>query len=445
MNVLQESFTSLILLPQDYKSLLKGRKQKLDILKLMIQVNKLSIEAIKAFIDKKFQEFDAQVGENLCQIRAYKILLLSKDAAFSNKDINLFLKDLILLKKRLENSFHLFENHFNKSTEYNHFLDKKETISDFFDRHNITCNLSHDFLFVIISFFLCKFSLRSENIPVAINYLKITKELEITKYAAKRIVHHYQTILTNLGCEFIFQISNEVNFNNYNKNILSSLLELSDEDRYVLPCHEATAIILQHMIEKKSFLLISIDLKKSQSIKYKKINFLFHGNNKSNRFVLFDSNKDILENISPLLVHGEAECSIDSEKQLFHFAEAFLEKGVRPILLGNTAMHPQYSGSRLISKRDNPFRELLISWSESQCTCKTELSEIKRLENQLLQHKEFALSKGCCKENSQLFFLKHIHCASYNHCKTNFLQLDDVLFINNAADFQIPRSLESIE
>lgn len=70
------------LLPQKSDSLLINRKKKLSILTITSILVELSIEAIESFINRDFHKFDAQVGENLCQIRTCKILSLATKTLF---------------------------------------------------------------------------------------------------------------------------------------------------------------------------------------------------------------------------------------------------------------------------------------------------------------------------------------------------------------------------
>ncbi len=68
---------NLMLLPQHRDSLLINKSQKANALTVAGHLTRLAVEAIEAFINCRLSLFDAQVGENLCQIRAYKIQTIS--------------------------------------------------------------------------------------------------------------------------------------------------------------------------------------------------------------------------------------------------------------------------------------------------------------------------------------------------------------------------------
>ncbi len=70
--------TSLCFLHQARQSLLTTCEMKIKILHLIAFFTKTAIDALNNFYFKKdFSKFDPHVGETLCQIRAYKIVMLS--------------------------------------------------------------------------------------------------------------------------------------------------------------------------------------------------------------------------------------------------------------------------------------------------------------------------------------------------------------------------------
>ena len=82
MNDVQKIFNRpwdiLYLLPYTSSFKLTNRQQKTQDLLLVKNIINISIFALESFLDGTLPDFDAQVGENLCQIRAYKNIHLAK-------------------------------------------------------------------------------------------------------------------------------------------------------------------------------------------------------------------------------------------------------------------------------------------------------------------------------------------------------------------------------
>ena len=72
------SLNNLLLFPYSSKTILVDQKMKMKVLHFTDFFLEEIIAAIELFfLKKEFQKFDAHVGDTLCQIRAYKILLMA--------------------------------------------------------------------------------------------------------------------------------------------------------------------------------------------------------------------------------------------------------------------------------------------------------------------------------------------------------------------------------
>jgi hypothetical protein len=411
-------FSNLDLLPQKQDSILTDRKNKIQLLLLAKKITALSIEALELFIKKKLSSFDAQVGENLCQIRAYKILLLGKKF-LSNQvpHIENDLENLKVLYEKINPLIYKMENFNNRETCYNEFLDRKELVNLFFKSNDIYLFLSTDTMFLIFSYFLSISCIRKDRTPLAIDYSKISIDLEISKYLSRKITHHYQKKLSQLSSNFLLDISNEMPCIYDLPLIMPLMLKTTDENRSILPCYGATLTILNHMIYQELPLLVITERKIKKTIKTDKIAFLFLGNKKLKKFLLTDYDKNI--NSPCMIIRGEAiDENIKNPENLSAYAEKFLNTGINNILLGNTSMHPQYSGKNLFFIKENPFHHLLGEINDFT------LGSIKKLESSFIFHKKEALRLGCCKENPKLFHLTHVFCnilsQEFKENKTHF-------------------------
>jgi hypothetical protein len=267
-------FNILSLLPYTECAQLINKKQKLDDLYFFKSVIDFSIKGLEQFIQGHLSQFDAQAGENLCQIRAYRIIYIWKGILNSAHLENKFIEKINAIKEyqiKLDSVISKWKEAIERTNFYNKELDEAENINSFLDKNNIFLELDEDIVFVISCFFLTYFNIRSENIPVAIDLSFISKELNISKYRAKRLTHKYQQTVCKLGCDFIMKISGELNKNPNYFEILSKLHQVSDEGRIVLPCYIASEIIFHHCIKEKIPIFLCVNRKNSDSKEAKDI------------------------------------------------------------------------------------------------------------------------------------------------------------------------------
>ena len=334
------------ILPHDDSIIVKDIAKKTRYIQLMKKLLKEFQQALFFFENKELNYFDAQVGETLCQIRAYKIYLLSTKLNSSR------LKSLLLLKEVLDK---IIQNLELSETQYERFLkqSKKDrpdytftaiSLADFFLTMECIFPLSEDELFIFLAFFLCKYHIvDEENIPIGINFDAVAKSLDLSLSYSKKLIHFYQKILSELSCKFIFELLNELpNLNNF-RYVLPSLHLKSDEGRMVLPCYPVTEIIILHMIKNnaKAVLLVDIQFEYNKE----RIALGFEGSHETHSFKLV-----------PLLEESTIPCVVFYggcvAKDLFFKEEPIdklLSMGMKEIVLCNNAAHPQYSGATLSS------------------------------------------------------------------------------------------------
>ena len=95
---------------------------------------------------------------------------------------------------------------------------------------------------------------------MAIDFSELSSELFISRSFAKKIGHFYQKKLSELSCDFIFQLTKELPDSHELESILPLLHHQSDEGRMVLPCYCVTEIIVLHMIENQAHLILLVDV-----------------------------------------------------------------------------------------------------------------------------------------------------------------------------------------
>ena len=397
--IFDKSCNILYLLPYSDKANLVNKHQKIDDLYFIRSIVDFSINALELFLAEKLVEFDAQVGENLCQIRAYIILLLNKKWRVSTTALTEFNNEIERFKsykQQIEKVIYDWENAIKNSVAYNVNFDASEKISHFLARHQLLFPLQEEFAFIIACCFLTHFNIRDDNFPVSINLKYISQEFHISKYRASRLTHRYQQLVCQLGCDFILTIAKELPTQLGYIELLPKLCKISDEDRKVLPCYIASEIIFYHSIlEKIPILLIVRRIHQSATINPELVYFLLVGKNNEMSYTLVDSKAYLSQPC--IVVAGEMHYNHET---IDSYIRRLLIENPLKIILANTASHPQYSGKRLEALRDDPFA--LIKTDDNQIN-------IDRHVNELLNMKRYALDAGCSKQNPSIFFLRHIY------------------------------------
>lgn len=421
---MQSGHTNVSLLPHDSSVIIKDITQKIIYINLMKHLLEKFQQAIYFFEERAFYQFDAQVGETLCQIRAYKIFYLT--AYFPQN----FLKSLIETKAKLSMVICKLSE---VAENYQCFLKMHKsqrpdtiraplTLIEFFASMDCLFFIPDDVIFIYLSNFLCHYHiLDSENIPMAINYDAIAQDMELSRTYSKKLGHFYQKKLSELSCDFIFDLMQELPGNEDLKSILPLLCRQSDEGRMVLPCYSVTEIIVLHMIENNANLVFLVDIDTAHKKQIK--TFFLKGSRSQNNFKLINRLNTINEPCMVMYGSSTANHGCVGESLL----SDMLSTGFKEIILFNNAAHPQYSGTTLKTYSYDPFIALLEE-REAQLL-PLEKDRIKNLSCNLIKLKQRAEKHGCTANNRALFLLKHIFC---NTCDSyHEFEEGDLMFPTN--------------
>ena len=401
-------YNILSLLPYSETSELINKKQKLDDLYFIKSIVDIGLMALEGFTNGNLSLFDAQVGENLCQIRAYNILHLGEKYLTSDDSKEVLFKEIDALhnyKNKLENVIVQWEDAVTHSHAYNKSLDGAEHINDFIDRHKLHINLNEDCVFIITCFFLSHFSIRNEGIPAAINLNFISRELHISKYRSKRLTHKYQLLVCQLGCQFVMTIASDLHPTLGYPSILPKLYQISDEDRMVLPCHIASEVVFHHAIYKRKPLLFIINRINANNEIIHVLYFLLIGHPNKMEFLLVNPTDYLQEHC--MVVFGVVQHDVVLDDSLTNYVRHVLSETPLKLILANTASHPQYSGKRLEEFKHNPYL-LITTTTDLECEFKIIHAE------KLLSMQLFAEHNGCSKTNPSTFLLKHVYANKVN-------------------------------
>lgn len=404
MNISQP-YSILTLLPYSESSELLNKHQKLDDLYFIKSVVEMSVFALEGFINENLTLFDAQVGENLCQIRACKTLALANKYSKSLSLKSEILKDVNIIneyKHKLEAVIVQWEDLISHSSSYNKNLDAREHINTFINRHGLHLDLREDVVYIISCYFLTHFSIRDAGIPSSINLNFISRELHISKYRAKRLTHRYQVILCKLGCDFIIEIARNLPSDSGCFALLPHLYRLSDENRTVLPCFITSEVIFHHNIKENVPVLFIVNrVNPLDAMDRDCIYFMLLGNKNGLGYILV-SPLDYLSQFC-MVVFGEVQLNkSDPNNSVRHYMDTVLTETPLKLILANTASHPQYSGKLLAEFKENPY--LILGTEE-------ELNYKNYHEKKLINMQQYAVKIGCTKDKPTTFLLKHVYAS----------------------------------
>ncbi len=400
MNVnCNEEFNIFAILPFFEDSQLVNKAQKGKLLHLLNALVAIAIEGLNTFIAGRLIAFDAQVGENLCQLRAYHIFFLTKKLLSNSPSRKIFysqVAQLLQYKKDIKKTIYHWDEAVSHSCSYEKNFDKVEQVKPFLERNKLLILLNEDVVLLTMCYFLARFSIRQNNILYSICLEKIAHELEISKSQAKKLTRKYQAIICKLGYNFISQVVADFPEYKHYRAILPSLLMAADDARFVLPCYAVSYIIFHHALKQKAPIFLSVH-RIGTYIVNEIVYFLIIGDHIHNP-ILTSYN----EHLHSHCIAIEAEVNYGDMKQVettADYVNRLLQVNPIKSLLANTAMHPQYSGERLKVIRNNPFAQL-------------QPQKRNRLEKSFKAMQTFSLKFGCHQEKASTLLMKHAYSSS---------------------------------
>lgn len=390
-------YSNLNLLPHNTDILLKSHQEKIKFLKLMIIVLEYFESSANAFLNGEVEAFDPHVGDTLCQIRAYKIVLLN------NKGFNNELRSILALlpsvkencQKALEELMLVNRSSGSSGSRYEKFT----SLNDFFSSIGGKFFVDKNTIFIVLSYILTKFSVLNEcDISVSINYQSFSNFFNSSLSYSKKIICFYQKILSELSCEFIENILSEVLDTDITLETLLMLRMRSENNRMVMPCFLVSKIIFCHILKNR----IPIRVRFINNESSLKKSFILVPTQDRADFQLAKYHAEI-GNKYPieLYVSGSYEAIISMAENEHNFS-------FKRLIMANQAAHPQYSGKKLQDLSVNPFLHCL----EFNELTSDERKLIEKLTEEIKFYQDVARTIGCCKEKPFLFYIMHILCGS---------------------------------
>lgn len=369
---------------QDPGSLIRGRKEGEGVLKILLfSLKKFKEALIRFYVDRDADSFDPHVGDTCCQVRAYSLLQLSKKT-LSPESLRC---KLASLKQKVD----LVERGIQSGLLYEFILQSKPSISHLVEYLGPLELINADDWFLFCCYFLTEFKTETSYKDTRIDYNYTSLSMGASRKASKKLIRHYQRLLSKKSCDHILSWSSEIYKDDKENNILRLLLKEDLDGRSVMPCFFGSKIIFDHICASNQCVLFEVNRinegfsRKSLIIVKKGVSFLFKG-----------ASKNPTETC--LLIKGETDSKehFVSEDTLL---DSFNRYGAFSILMANMSSHPQYTGRSLNIFKENPFCGIASNAYEDE-------------KNMLDFFRNMSKEIGCCHEKRTLFFARHICLGS---------------------------------
>lgn len=419
--------SNITLLHQEPTALLTTYESKLKILQLFERLTSFTIDAISLFFFKNDRsKFDPHVGETLCQIRAYRVLILSTQidkGIIEKKQIELL--KLKAIFKRIKIEIEALRKTWNLNEKSKRLLSSSVSLHSFIQNKYLEIDLSASTLYLMKAYFLTHFKKTSCNGDTYIDHELICKDLNITRKLSKKLVRYYQLGLAQDTTPFIFGLSSNLDQQNDNVGaLIKNMRRFDDDDREVLPCYLATKIILSDMRMKRNNILLIVE-RQQEGVTYDYISVLFvsteEGVFKAKSF------NELSPQTPVFVINGISEKTRNEDKH--EFIGRLLGVGFINLVLLNMAHHPQYSGCKLNQVSFDPFQQLLnqkyqdlanldsndVNYFVEYERIYTEINIAEAGQYELLKMKKISENIGCCEKNKSLFFIRHIFCDIFQN------------------------------
>jgi len=429
----------LTLLPTNPDSLLVSRKEKLSSLSLLLKLTEEAIEALNCFLNKNYKDFDAQVGETSCQIRAYKICMLANSEEFIDQILIEF-ERLIQYRLKILTQINYQESEAALNNSFNKDLDKKEKLGYFLKRKDFLIELNSDIKFIITARFLKKYCIAdNEGYPKAIDYTLIKLNFNIGSTPSKKVANYYQALLSKLSCNFILNLLNDYPINDGSHKNLHHLIREGERKRLATPYYNSTKILINNLTTSNLPIILSITIERNK--KYEKLVFLFKRNPNTGNLIL-QRRIDIFNNEEPCIVFkGISLLDRDTGNHaLTQYLKKLFTHNPITLILNNAATHPQFTG--LIQ---NSYKAESHELTKQEILKQEPLAKIKeKMHQELAQMRANSEALGCSKDNPSLFFIKHIFCDLVKNEARDSLLWNDAGFHKVIFDPILPELSESV-
>ena len=378
----------LELLPNNRDSLLLSPTEKARLLSQLSNLATFTINAAKTFINNHPNKFDPHVGETLCQIRAYKTILLFRNHQQLKSLFNLEITQIHQMKA---NIFHLRKKYKNVIKSQKDIM----SIDDFVAQCALPVSISDELTFLVSSYILTTFSQRdADNIPQAICRSTLKRVFNESNTFCTRFIRNIQRYLAEDSCAFIKALCKDMETPDDNLLLIKAFLKISENGKPVLPAFLTMRILLEHMKTTATPLVLRLHI---PNLENKTCQIILCYEPDRNHFI---STRQF--NTTKPAIFIEGLTSFTPSDSLSKIVNQLSKYSLEQILLANMAAHPQYSGEVLNTYRNSP-------------SPLTKYKNEKPVVSYLCDYKfwsDYAYKHGFSTVEPTLLLVKHIYAKS---------------------------------
>jgi hypothetical protein len=390
------------LMPYDEDVILNSLSSRIRVLELLNFLGKQTKQAIHSFLSSAYHDFDAQVSENLCQVRAYQLSCYLESNIKGSCIKPLEAISFIQIRcEALLNEYTALT--LKRPSSYSKQIDNSITLRKFLEDNGLVFCFNELIYFLSQTYILSRYKLVGEfEISLGIDYEKFCSELKISsKTYARKVIHCLQRNISELSCRFILKLLAELDAKDSKIQLLKSLYFKDEVGRHVIPCFETTTILLEHALKSGKHIKVSC-IRVKEDFR-DAVHFFFKPSDQKDKYLLMSQKEDAPKHA--ILFTGISHFEGDLLERNEIYICRFISAGFEEIILSNMAQHPQYAGLLLDTKKYNPYADLDFSDLplEYQHTLKQE-------ESKFLDFKRKADQIGCSSKNKNLFLLTHVRC-----------------------------------
>lgn len=326
--------------------------------------------AFSDFLENKYENFDALVGENACQIRVSMVLDFCKDRV---SQISAIARQVDEIRQKI------------LSIKKQDIIPEKEmSFEDFCKTKNIFLEIPSEYLFLIEAWILCQSKdlnvfekTKPENLQALLPGLSKKFSEDIVKSAQKSLSKRSVMYLQNLAQDVGFPLTSDFIF--FDKKGIQGL-----------PCFIGVEILLKHLAKEKYPILLRCTSNSDKSMKF--VLFRSSEGSFSEDHIRVEPGcklKDALKQklLEPtFVVEGYCSQKVDVEK--------IKKFGFEIVLKANAAQHHQYFSD---GKDKDPFED------------KPDGDLVKQ---ERAKYQKIAFDEGFSYENPTTFCIRHIFCQT---------------------------------
>lgn len=388
------------LLPSDEDTLLLSLKERIRVLDALIFLVSSMQHAIENYLTENYSFFDAQVSENLCQIRAHQLSQITnnKKQAKALLTIQHDIKQIQSKSQSIRNDYVALSK--KRPRPCLGSIDQAIPQKMFLQKNQLNLPFSEIAYILTQLYILSRYKLvGSYGISPGIDYRKLCLELNISsKTYAKKLIHRLQRNVSENSCQYILGLLRNMEAGYEHISLLERLYLKDEVGRHVIACYEVTKIIIQDAIQKKKPIKI-IAVRVFEGIE-DSITFILKPSRAYSYYI--DASQHLNESGLITFV-GIVDCKQSALMTKEKYITQFLSIGFENIILANMAQHPQYSGLLLRDKKYNPYSSINPAEVGSGIA-----DYIRKSEEQFLKHKFLSSRIGCAPADSSLFLLSHV-------------------------------------